>query len=797
MKYINAYQHFINTKDALDLLFLKLLFVGPPRLGKTTVRRRLMGEIVDLISAGEEEQLHSSTGAVESGHSVIVQNLSTCTAVVAQAEWLAVKSLMDEARMLFHNFADAVKSKNVPTHTTGIGADSDSFGEATAVYTTNQVHQREEPPKPGLLDRFLSKLKLLTNRQQCTNQQTPVTIPKHLPESGGNSEVAAIFNEVSKQPEFWKDVKHSFKAYLRMEDTGGQPELMDMLPALTIGPGLYLLFFSYELKLKSVFEVFYRSASGEKTSPRKSSFTLEEMLLSTLSSISSSNASSNSMSAEETSSSDMLKILESSKSVAYIVGTHKDKVPEEDVASFDEELQKIIRDTDFFEKNIVQFCSDGKLVISMDNMGGGAEEVSKIHTLLEDTMEKNFKKFRIPAVWLLFSLCLRKRDVRTASMTICLELSSLFNMSPYETKVALWFLHHHAGVMMYFPNVPGLEDLVIIDIQIVYDSVTNIILRAMSFDSVGQATAEKFRRTGQFILKDLIESKAIDTDDLIPPRKLVALLVFLHIIAQIFSSDASSNEEEAVYIMPCVLESTSNLELDLYHKEACKPFFAAPLMVRYTCGFTPIGIFPAMIACLIANKLFIFIKEGVKKNMVQFCFGSKGSLVSFISRPKYFEVIISCIPKFQSSIHKEYMALRVEVENTLEEASSRMNYSCYKDYQFSFQCPSHVGDDHLCVINREDTLPEVMLCILNRDNPQPVLLQSQHQVWYGQVGLPFYLVQILLLYCIYCRKCLTLKRIQESGQMVSGNNFTWLSFLLFIRPDQFNKMVHRLFSFYK
>ena len=702
---------------------------------------------MDLRSAGEEEQPHASTGAVESGHSVIVKNLSTSTAVVTQAEWSAVKNLTDEARMLFHNFADAVKSKNVPMHTTGIGADSDSLGEATAVYTTTtQVQQQEQPPEPGLLHRFLSKLKSLKNRRQRRNQQATVTVTKQLHESQYDSEVAAIFREVSRQPEFWKDVKHSFKAYLRMEDTGGQPELMDMLPALTIGPGLYLLFFSYELKLKSMFKIFYQSATGEKTSPEKSSFTLEEMLLSTLSSISCSNASSNIMSGEKTNSSDMRNILESSKSVAYIVGTHKDKVSEEDVASFDEELQKIIRDTDFFEKNIVQFCSEGKLVISMDNMGGGVEEVSKIRTLLEGSMEKRFKKLRIPAVWLLFSLCLRMRDVRTASMECCLELSSILNMSPYETKIALWFLHHHAGVMMYFPNVPGLEDLVIIDIQVVYDSVTNIILRAMSFDNVGQATAEKFRRTGQFILKDLIESNAIVTDDMIPHHKLVALLVFLHIIAQIFSSDVSSNEEEAVYIMPCVLENTSSEELDLYHNEACKAFFAAPLMVRYTCGFTPIGIFPSMIACLVSNKLFFFIKEGVKKNMVQFHFGSKGSLVSFISRPRYFEVVISCMLPFQSFLHKECMALRVEVENTLEEASSRMNYSCYKDYQFSFQCPSHVGGDHLCVINREDSLPEVMWCITNRDNPQPVLLQSQHQVWYGQVGLAvvFYLVQNLL-----------------------------------------------------
>ena len=89
-------------------------------------------------------------------------------------------------------------------------------------------------------------------------------------------------------------------------------------------------------------------------------------------------------------------------------------------------------------------------------------------------------------------------------MKSVLELSSQFNLSAEETKVALWFLHHHAGVMMYFPNVPILQDLVILDTQVVYDSVTFLILRAMNFDNIGQACSEKFRETGQFVLKDLV-----------------------------------------------------------------------------------------------------------------------------------------------------------------------------------------------------------------------------------------------------------------------------------------------------
>ncbi len=244
-----------------------------------------------------------------------------------------------------------------------------------------------------------------------------------------------------------------------------------------------MLFFSYEFKLDEEYHVFYQRASGEKTAVEKSSFTLQEFLLCTLSSIlCSSSSSSRQPLEEETDSSDMSDILESSKPVVYIVGTHKDKVSDEYIDTVDRKLQKIIKDTDFYRKGIVKFFSNDKLVVSLDNKKGGIKEVSLLHQLFEKAMEQHFKKLKIPAVWLLFSLCLRMRELRTASMDTCLELSRAFNMTPHETKVALWFLHHHAGVMMYFPNVSGLDDLVIIDTQVVYDSITSVILEAMSFN---------------------------------------------------------------------------------------------------------------------------------------------------------------------------------------------------------------------------------------------------------------------------------------------------------------------------
>ncbi len=150
-------------------------------------------------------------------------------------------------------------------------------------------------------------------------------------------------------------------------------------------------------------------------------------------------------------------------------------------------------------------------------------------------------------------------------------------------------------------------------------------------------------------------------------------------------------------------------------------------------GFTPMGLFPAVMACLVSSKSFTFITEGVKKNMVTLLYGTKNVCVTFVSKSKYyFEVVVSCDPTFQDS-HHECAALKQEIEHTLKRASSRMNYNSSMDYQFAFDCRSHEGRHHLGVVTGADTIPEVMTCLFNPDYPQAVVLTNRHLIWYGQV----------------------------------------------------------------
>ena len=89
-----------------------------------------------------------------------------------------------------------------------------------------------------------------------------------------------------------------------------------------------------------------------------------------------------SMHSQESNIQDINNILRTSKSVACIIGTHKDMVSDEHFAKFDSDLQRIIRSTDFF-KSTVRFCSENKLVMPMNNMNGGMKEIIDVKSYLK------------------------------------------------------------------------------------------------------------------------------------------------------------------------------------------------------------------------------------------------------------------------------------------------------------------------------------------------------------------------------------------------------------------------------
>ena len=740
--YLIAYHLILATHDTIAMWFIKVVLLGTPGLGKSTVRRRLGGEIDDISSCGETTS-YPSTGTVESG--VVIRNLSSTTALVTPSEWHFTKDLSEEAS-LFFSYISRRKIGGVAEISSPSESELTERNTQPEPVVASKLSDHSSK-KPGILRRLQRRIR--GKVRKSSTRSTDVVEPSTRPIQSSSSQYKAIVLEVAKlfgsaaSTKYWKDIKHLFKdtAYIKMEDTGGQPEFMDMLAALTIGPALYLLFCKLIDDLHSHYTVSYRSPSGESSTPVQSTYTVEEVLLSALASVScfKSYSTTSQVDSEETTSTGEGELLAShNTSLAYILGTHKDLVSEQEIAEFDRKLQESILSTDFYKEGLVQFSSEDRMVLPIDNMHGGKDEIGKVRKFLEEGMKKHFKKLSIPAAWLVLSLCLRKREERTASLESVLQLAGELGMSERETKSALWFLHHHAGVLMYFPNLAELKDTVICDTQVVYDSATNLIVDTFRFVKVGKAASERFRKTGQFSLEDIGKATASVSGDYIPLLKLVKLLEHLNIIAPITptestSSRASSTQSSKVaYFMPCVLQNAVREELDKWWETTSSPLSPAPLFIRYECGFSLIGIFPAMIANLVGNEALQLIVDDIKKNRVQFQMsGGDYDRITLISHPKYYAVHITRKSFARTPTHEVCSAVRGIVESTLKTVSSRMNYSFCAEYQLSFECPSHPGRDHLCTVSKDDRSPHVMLCL---SKSEPVEMQSQHLAWFWKVS---------------------------------------------------------------
>lgn len=385
------------------------------------------------------------------------------------------------------------------------------------------------------------------------------------------------------------------------------------------------------------------------------------------------------------------------------------------------------------------------MILPIDNMSGGKKEVFLIRKFIEDLIDRYFSEIHVPAAWLIFSLCLRKLGKKIFNFEECAIIADKLYMNEEELKEALWFLHHSVGSVMHFSELPELQDMVICDIQVIFDSVTRLIVNTYTFNNVHPAVEEKFREKGIFSLKEIRHATS-SSSELIPLQKLVMLLQHINFIALIQDDHSARETFESHYFMPAILKSVSRSELlekvNGSSSSSSKHLLPSPLMIHYECGYVPIGMFCALIANLVGRghkyvpKWILCEKKEVYKNKVSFTVGVEYDVVTLISHPTYYEIIISRpILDIEPSIHPK-VATHVfcsqvlsSIRASLKLVCSRMNYPFQVGYNLAFECPDHPDREHLCIVDRDDSSPQIMQCRNPREH-KLVRLQPQHSLWF-------------------------------------------------------------------
>ena len=527
---------------------------------------------------------------------------------------------------------------------------------------------------------------------------------------------------------------------INMIDVGGQPAFLEMLPALTIGPALNFIFFRLDQELMKHYRVRFHAAERETETILESSYCTDIALYQSLSSIACFGSYSPAGHAESASKPQV-------SSGALLFGTYKDKVDTAHISQVDNTLREKLIQTKLHEENLLLRTSEDKMFFSVDNMNGDEFEMSAIRKDIEGIMNHLFPAIPIPASWLMFRVVIHFLHKPVVSLAQCEMIANCLSM-PTPVQEAIWFFHHNIGSLMHYPEIPSMQDTVICNPQVIFDSVSELIIDTFKISNraIPATAVDNFRNKGQFSLSHIKDTTEHRRSGQLSLEQLVDLLKHLNILAEIKHDPESSEhtQSQPKFIMPAVLKFASEEELDPSPSTQ-----ASPLMIHFDNGYVPFGVFCASIAHLIAYQDSISPKwrlcnDQVMRNKVTFCI-DRGFFATLISRPQYLEIQVSYHPciRRKTSLQNVCSTVRQTVVRTLQSMISQMKYKPYvnidtplfsskQPFDVAFTCcldDSH--SDHLMrvVEDADDRYAECLKEEIEID------LNYEHHMWFAEVRI--------------------------------------------------------------
>ena len=728
MRHLTVYERVMREKGKLTLNAVQCMMSGHPRVGKSSLLSRLTGTQPsvqpDYSDATNESQAlqpcsgtcaSPSTGVAERIVRVTVKKVTMVVAMALQPglEWERITFDM-EAIGLLKSATKAHIARTSMTKPLALesGIESESVAGASSASDSTPA---ENEPQPEKSSRLGLKPFFPFGKRKVSASSTS-TVP-------GFKAPLDIFKEALKS-EKWGEVEAFIKDSLTIyfTDTGGQPEFQEVLPALISGPSLFFVVFKLIDDLNQRYRVQFVSPS-QKSRPYVSSFTVKEVLLQSLASIAST------CSYASYTSKKMVAI----KPHVVLVATHEDQAAEAQIRAIQKELKETLEKTEYYRQNILVFASEDEPVFTVNNISSDGRDTYKIRSIVERIAKHPSFHIEVPLPWLVSSLAFRLLQVPIISYEQCTSIASECGIdTPDELKEALWFLHHKVGFIRYFESVPELHDVVILDPQLLFDRITELISGTFTFEDVGPHDAHQFRETGIFPLRT-IEDLTAQSSEYLSSAKLVTLLEYLHIIAPI---RGKSGEVEK-YFLPCVLSHASPKACIREEASGKVP----PLFITFRCGYCPKGVFSALTVHLMSKhnngraKITWRLNENkVSRDRVSFSVDKALHTVSITTHCTHLEVLVQSETQasanlLQTSPHEVCDSIRQSIDEGIVTVSQALHYSCDSAFYYSFYCthPSCTKPhDHLAVCYDND--PIAMKCSNRRE---PCDLPDNCRIWFG------------------------------------------------------------------
>ena len=554
-----------DEKCMLRLQLFRMVLCGVPRSGKTTFWKRL------AIKDFKPSEVSISTGVAES-HYLLVQGKTSQESNV-------------HTEMLFHLYSE----------------DIDLDYEALTIYkhilSTHEPQFEEVHRNQAIADISLqSALSANSRENQSVDSPQSEVLSSELVAVAKDpivTEIDRCFEELTellKRSETVPDIP-DIKKMCHVQEIGGQRVFMELLPAVSMGKALYLIFFNYENFGTSITETVQMKGNPTEM-PTGAAYEQMDVIMQSLICVSSTKSSDN---------------------VALLVGTHVDKVQSQYIDYVNSVIYEKVQP--FLSSNILMYAESGstkpgkenlvlKVAIHKNKMcSHEPEDYKQVVMHIVDKKLSCPESEALPASWYMFSIILRR--IQHAGHSVlrynhCQHIAKKLYIQPSMLQSLLFRLHKVLGIAVHFPEVKELVDIVICDPAFIYKSISELIFNSFD-DRTSAQKALRLKKWGMLEYEELKKHSKVKNQ--LEMNKLMILLQHLGIIAPVQNSMPTAEPEHKddvqhhEYLIPCILKDAKlqDLEVQIQDTQACS---IVPLRIDFDWGFAPMGGF-----CYLFTKL--------------------------------------------------------------------------------------------------------------------------------------------------------------------------------------------------
>ena len=514
-------------------------------------------------------------------------------------------------------------------------------------------------------------------------------------------------------------------------DTGGQPEYIHLLPTVNIHPMVNFVVHDLSKSLKDQVLVEFSVHGKHVFEPYHLKYTNLDTIKFLMSSINDS---------LERSSSQVPQLVtipgKSNNSYICCVGTHTDKVGLDIIQHIDKQLTAVVEKLHC--KAAVWENIEGGVLFPVDNTTAGDDsKEDPLANLIRskiDVLAADKDIYELPITWMLFEMEIRQVCFKKGKAYIpfeeCCTIAQQINLitSMKEIRSALIY-HHLLGVLLYYPDVPGLCDYIIVDHQWLFDRISSLV--CFTFKHSSNKLAKNNLKYNGILTKNLIQE--LHWQEELKEEYFIALLVEMKIIAPIKREQSNESEYFIPYILPTY---TIQLQADDILSQYGS-LQGEPLLIQFVSNLLPRGLF----CCLVVQMLqqlpdswgHLYTQKDIRhtfSNLITFHFQNAYSL-SLMDKLSYLEVQIRHQQSdyyHQFPIHikvKEFLACALEIVcEKLTFHSGRLRYGFY------CECREH-SDKHIAVLTTATPPFDYASC--RHGSITPTKLKEGHTIWLVEV----------------------------------------------------------------